>query len=103
IEQTAVHNHLIGESPHVMYVHFMGHGDAKALATTMPGALAKTQTPMQSSAAPPPAIDLPTADLDRILGASGKANGGTYQFAVPRAETMKDHGTTIPPSAGVAT
>src|SRR5205823_5882555 len=28
VEQSAVHNHLIGESPHVMYVHFEGHGDA---------------------------------------------------------------------------
>lgn len=103
IEQTAVHNHLIGETPRVMYVHFMGHGEATALATTLRTALSKTQTPMQASAASPPAIDLPTADLDRIIGASGKANGGTYQFSVPRAETIEDHGTTIPPSAGVAT
>ncbi len=103
IEQTAVHNHLIGESPRVMYVHFMGHGDATALATTLHTALSKTQTPMQPSSAAQPAVDLPTADLDRILGASGKANGGTYQFAVPREETIVDHDTTIPPSAGVAT
>ena len=25
-EITAVHNHLTGETPHVMYMHYMGHG-----------------------------------------------------------------------------
>src|SRR6266849_1947970 len=44
IEQSAVHNHLLGESPHVMYVHFMGHGDAGALARTLRSALALTKT-----------------------------------------------------------
>ena len=104
IEQTAVHNHLIGESPHVVYVHFNGHGDAVAIAKTLRAALEKTKTPI--AAAPPataPAIDLPAADLDSILGFAGKANGGTYQFSVPRAEAITDHGIVIPPAAGVAT
>lgn len=103
IEQTAVHNHLIGESPHVVYVHFNGHGDATVLAKTLHDALAKTKTPMTASTAAPPAVDLPTAELDSILGAAGKANGGTYQFAIPRAGAISDHGMTIPPGAGVAT
>ena len=28
--------------------------------------------------------------------------GGTYQFAVPRAETIVEHGVEIPPSMGMA-
>src|SRR5262249_11334671 len=39
IEQSAVHNHLIGESPRVMYVHFEGHGEAAKLARTLHDAL----------------------------------------------------------------
>src|ERR1700722_2024061 len=31
-EISAVHNHLIDETPHVMYVHYMGHGSASHLA-----------------------------------------------------------------------
>ena len=27
IEQTALHNHLLFETPHVMYLHFEGQGD----------------------------------------------------------------------------
>ena len=105
IEQSALHNHLIGESPHVMYMHFDGHGDAAKLAHTLHDALALTKTPMGPMAAPPatpPAIDLPTADLDHIIGSAGKIAGGTYQFAVPRAEKIMEHGAEVPPSMGTA-
>lgn len=102
IEQTAIHNHLLGESPHIIYMHFGGHGDAVALARSLHDALAHTGTPMQAAGGTPPSVDLPTADLDRILGVSGKANGGVYQFAVPRANPIVDHGMEIPPSAGMA-
>jgi len=104
IEQSAIHNHLIGESPHVLYMHFEGHGTAVALARTLHNALAKTATPMGPPAAPPAApLDLPTAQLDHILGYAGKANGGVDQFSVPRAEAVRVHGMVIPPSMGVAT
>jgi len=105
IQQSALHNHLIGESPHVMYMHFDGHGDAAKLAQTLHDALALTKTPMGPMPAPPatpPAIDLPTADLDRIIGRPGKIAGGTYQFAVPRAEKIMEHGAEVPPSMGTA-
>jgi hypothetical protein len=88
-----------------MYVHFDGHGDAAKLAHTLHDALALTKTPLGPAPAPPatpPAIDLPTADLDRIIGRPGKVAGGTYQFAVPRAETIMAHGTEVPPSMGMA-
>jgi hypothetical protein len=102
IEQTAIHNHLIGESPHVMYLHYSGHGDAVALAQTLHAALAKTGTPPPSTGTPA-APDLPLADLDTIIGAKGKAVGGVYQFGVPRADKVTDGGMVIPPAAGVAT
>ena len=105
IEQSAMHNHLIGESPHVMYMHFDGHGDAATLAHTLHDALALTKTPMGAMPTPPstpPSIDLPTADLDRIIGVAGKIAGGTYQFAVPRAEKIMEHGAEVPPSMGMA-
>lgn len=102
IEQSAVHNHLLGESPRVIYVHFMGHGDPVALAKTLHEALARTKTPMAAPAASaPPAVDLP--NLDAILHATGKANGGVMQFAIPRKLPIVDHGMTVPPSAGMAT
>jgi len=102
IEQTALHNHVLRESPRVMYLHFGGHGDPVALARTLRSALEKTKTPFAPAAPPPATIDLPVAELDAALGASGKISGGAYQFAIPRAERVIEHGTEIPPAAGMA-
>ncbi len=106
VEVSAIHNHLIGETPHVMYVHFSGRGDALALARTLHTALATTKTPIAPAPAPttpPTALALPTADLDNILGGAGKANGGVYQFGMPRTEAIHEGGMTIPPSMGMST
>ncbi|HXV16251.1 MAG TPA: DUF1259 domain-containing protein, partial [Gemmatimonadaceae bacterium] len=105
IEQTALHNHVLNESPRVMYMHFSAHGDAAAIARTLHDALATTKTPLGPAAPPAPAaqLDLPTGDLDRIMGRAGKANGGVIQFAVPRAEKIMEHGMALPASMGVAT
>ena len=105
VEQTALHNHLLMESPRVMYMHIHGRGDAQKLATTIHDALALTKTPMSAPAAstPSPSIDLDTAIIAKSLGVAGKANGGVYQVTVPRAERITEHGAEIPPSMGVAT
>ena len=104
VEQTALHNHILDETPRVMYMHFSGQGDAGAIARTLHNALGLTKTPMGPPAAPAAAqLELPTADLDRIIGRAGKANGGVYQFAVPRAEKIKEHGMEVPGSMGLAT
>ena len=45
IEQSSIHNHLLGESPRVIYMHIEGHGDPVALARSLAGAIALTKTP----------------------------------------------------------
>src|SRR6266850_1927550 len=58
LEVTAVHNHLNEISPHVMYMHYEGHGDAVKLATALRQALSASGTPLGaggSSAAAPSA------------------------------------------------
>jgi hypothetical protein len=103
IEQSALHNHVLGESKRVMYLHFGGHGDAVALARTLRNALERTKTPLQPPAGNAEAPDLPVAEIDRILGFAGKPNGGVLQYSVPRAERVVEHGMEIPPAAGMAT
>src|SRR5579859_5622583 len=44
IEITALHNHLIGESPRVMYMHIHGMGNAANLGKSIHQAIAKTKT-----------------------------------------------------------
>ena len=110
IDITALHNHVLNESPRVMYMHISGHGDAVKLAQAIHDALALSKTPLT---APPVAqstdqIDLDTKQLDQIMGRAGKINGGVYQFAVARSEKIfegeESRGAeAIPSSMGLAT
>jgi hypothetical protein len=98
LEITAVHNHLLRASPATFYLHVGGHGDAVQLATAIHDALAASKTPLTLAAAsPPPAVDLDTAQLDRIIGVKGQNNGGVYAFAVPRRDPVSEGGMDIAP------
>ncbi|MDQ6636017.1 MAG: DUF1259 domain-containing protein [Gemmatimonadota bacterium] len=105
VEQTALHNHVLHESPRVMYMHISAHGDATKIAQTIRTALGRSRTPLgpPAAAAPAGAIDLDTAAVARVLGIAGKVNGGVYQVSVPRRETIREGRNEIPPSMGVAT
>ena len=110
IEITALHNHLLNESPRVMYMHVSGHGNAVRLAQVIHAALALSRTPFSAStpAPQPEQIDLDTKQLDQIMAHAGKINGGVYQFAVARAEKIAEGEISrgaepIPSSMGLAT
>jgi hypothetical protein len=103
IEITALHNHLLGESPRVMYMHIHGMGNAANLGKAIHSAIAKTKTPDAGATAAPPDLDIDTKQIDQILGHGGKNNGGIYQVAVPRAEHIAEAGMAVPNSMGVAT
>lgn len=102
IEITALHNHLLRAEPATMYMHVDGHGDPVKLAEALHAALVLSKTPLGQTSAPaaPQTVDLDTAALDKALGRAGKANGGVYQFTIPRAETLMDGGMAIPVSMG---
>lgn len=106
IEITALHNHLLRNTPHTMYMHITGHGDPVAMAKTLHDALALSGTPLSAAPAAGPAasetIDLDTAALDRILGRKGKSGGGVYAYGIPRAEAPRDGGMALPPAMGSA-
>ena len=107
LEITAIHNHVLRGSPATFYMHVGGHGDPVKLATALRTALAESKTPLTPPAAPatPAPIDLDTAQLDAIIGVKGQANGGVYQFGVPRRDPISENGMQIAPAGpmGVAT
>src|SRR5262245_9437443 len=88
IEQTALHNHILNESPRVMYMHIGGHGDPVKLAEAISAALKLTKTPPPSAPGGVQSQDLgiDTKQIEQTLGHSGKVNGGVFQVSVPRAE-----------------
>ena len=102
LEVTAIHNHLLRATPAVMYMHYQGHGDAAKLAAAVRTALQESKTPSEAPPKPAsaPQIDLDTAAIEKTLGAKGMNNGGILAFNIPRAETIKEHGTDIPIGMG---
>lgn len=103
---TAVHNHLLRASPATFYMHVAGHGDPVKLASAIHDALAESKTPLTVAAPanPAPAVDLDTAKLDQVIGVKGQANGGVYQFNVPRRDPVTEQGMPLTPvgAMGVA-
>ena len=99
IDITAVHNHLLRANPATFYMHVGGHGDPVKMATAIHDALAASKTPLTAptAAAPTATIDLDTAQLDQIIGVKGQANGGVYQFNVPRRDSVIENGMTLTP------
>src|SRR5262249_62400893 len=65
----------------------------------------KPRRPPRPPPATQPAIDLDTAQLDQIIGVKGQANGGVYQFGVPRRDPVTGSGMQLMPAGplGVAT
>jgi hypothetical protein len=103
IEITALHNHLIGETPRVMYMHIHGMGNAASMAKAIHEALGKTKTPEPKPPAQAAELGIDTKQIEQILGHAGKNNGGIYQVSVPRAEHITDMGMAVPNSMGLAT
>jgi len=120
IEQSAIHHHLIRESPRVLYAHVHAHGDPTRIAAGVRAALELTGTPAASPtstragtaaatstatsiAGPTDDFELDTTAIVSALGFNGTVNGGVFQISVPRAETVRDAGIEIPPTMGLST
>src|SRR5215510_5909324 len=108
LEVTAVHNHLNEMSPHVVYMHYEGHGDAVQLAKGLRQALSASGTPLgaagSASSAPPGAALARSAGYRAPLGRSGRIVGeGVFQVTAPRAEKISEMGVELLPAMGVTT
>jgi len=106
LEVTAVHNHLNDVSPHTMYMHYSGHGDAVQMARALRQALSASGTPLGGSAptASPTGPMLDGKAIEQALGRSGRdVGGGVFQVTVPRAESITEMGHPLLPAMGVVT
>jgi hypothetical protein len=103
-EITAVHNHLMDETPHVLYMHYMGHGAAAQLATSLNAALGESKTPLDKPAATAeePAPPAWVTSVQDSVGRKGTFKGGVLSYGVPRSDQITSQGLTIAPAAGVA-
>lgn len=106
LDITAIHNHILRASPITFYLHVGGHGDPEKMAGVIHSALSSaSSTPIEPSATtsgPAPAVDLDTAKLDAIMRVKGTANGGVYQFGVPRRDPSTESGIQVTGALGGA-
>jgi Domain of Unknown Function (DUF1259) len=107
LEVTAVHNHLNEMSPHAMYMHYSGHGDAVQMARALRQALSASGTPLGGPSPAPISSSGPMLDtkaIEQALGRSGRdVGGGVFQVTVPRAEAITEMGQPLLPGMGVVT
>jgi len=106
LDITAIHNHILRASPATFYMHVAGHGDPEKMAASIHSALSSaSKTPFDqpaTTAGPAPAIDLDTAKIDEAMGAKGTANGGVYQFGIPRREPAVESAMPVNAALGGA-
>jgi hypothetical protein len=106
LQITALHNHVLRETPRLMYLHYWGRGGEAALAAALRTALMTTKTPLgappaPASPAPDPGFDVES--FQKLLGRTGAVKGGVLGVSVPRPEPITMMDVTLPPSMGMAT
>jgi Domain of Unknown Function (DUF1259) len=103
LEVTAIHNHLINETPNIKYIHYHGSGDPVKLAQEIKSVIEVTGTPLTPPAAQTQTQSIDWSKVTAILGTTGKQNGMLLQFTFPRNEKLTESGMEMPPSMGMAT
>lgn len=103
IEVTAVHNHLVGEEPRVMYVHYHGHGTAEDLAAGLAKGLAVTATPRPVQPSPPSPVTIDTARVHAALQSEPKGSGAVASVGFPLLKSeIRIDGGTVPMTLGLS-
>ncbi|HEY3273462.1 MAG TPA: DUF1259 domain-containing protein [Methanocella sp.] len=107
LNETALHNHMLREKPHILYMHFNGYGDPVALAgkvrditESLSGGVARSDDTTATDMAVSNSLD--TARLDRITGGQGKADGGVYSYSIPRGDNVTMNGMTLSPHMDIS-
>jgi hypothetical protein len=101
LEVSAIHNHLVGESPRVMYTHIYGHGNGVSFARSLRDALAETKTPIPSgSSAEPPKLAYDRAAIEKVMGKQGTLAGDVLQMSFPRPEDIEESGMKVSSAMG---
>jgi hypothetical protein len=95
IEQTALHNHLTSESPHVVYLHINGRANGGVYQVSIPRAGAVTV----DGAEVPPAMGVATAINFQAIGATTAAATGDFVLIAsevnPVLRTLRTNGIAV--------
>lgn len=101
IEVTGLHNHLLHESPRIMYLHIKGEGDPIKLAQNVRNALSLTTTSFNIKKQKPPS-QIDWKIIEDILGYKGSHKGKVLQLSVPRTTIISEDGHQLSPAMGIS-
>jgi hypothetical protein len=97
IAQTALHKHLLDQSPPIWWTHIHGMGDATQLAQALKAALDATAiSPPPPPPAQQPPVDIDVAGVQQALGRKGTQDGGLLKYSIPRKDTIVEDGHLLP-------
>ena len=104
LQVTAIHNHLLRTSPHIMWLHISGSGDPVDMAK-------KIRKITDYVNGKPPARSeekfsfkgINTTKLDKIIGKKGSADGGDYGFDISRSDKISMNGYVLSPVMDIST
>ncbi|WP_424861369.1 DUF1259 domain-containing protein [Streptomyces sp. MMS24-I29] len=101
IGQTALHKHLLAQTPDIWWTHVHAHGhDPVAMARGLRAGLDRTGTPPARPPRPSVPVDLDTAGMEAVLGTKGTVEDGIYKILFVRRETIADGHLILPPGLG---
>lgn len=93
IHVTAVHNHLMNETPRIMFLHVMAEGPAAKVADGLRATFAKSATPLTPSKDEPSRADW--SAIDAVLGPHAEASGVVAEYGFARREALHVHGMSV--------
>ncbi|TAM65497.1 DUF1259 domain-containing protein [Mycobacterium sp.] len=97
LAQTALHKHLLQQSPPVWWTHVHGMGDVTQLAQGLKAALDATAIgPPTPPPAQQPPVDIDVAGVEQALGRRGTQDGGLLKYSIPRKDTIIEDGHVLP-------
>ena len=100
IDIAAIHNHLLGEKPKIMYLHVMAMGSPMQLFSSIKEVLSVTATPLKASFTDT-SQNMDWGKTEEQLGFTGKKDGSILKFSIPRNEKIKEGGMELPENFGV--
>jgi hypothetical protein len=103
LEITALHNHLVGETPKVMFVHLAGHGMAPDLARKVKALLARTKTPTGPRREEAEKKKPDWSAITSVLGEPAESEGDIIEYGFRRRERLTMHGETLPSTDALET
>lgn len=107
IAQTALHKHLLEQSPPVWWTHMQAVGDPVRIAQGLRAALDATAIPAPAASPAtgqsPASSEFAAPSVAAALGRAGTAEGGLYKFSIARNQTITEDGRVLPPGLGETT